>query len=216
MWLGSQGQSLTRRILALYLMFALGGLFACVTATIYLALRGMLLDASLLTIIGPLLVVAIGAIVLRRATQLNGLIEQQLEHAANLAAPSDAALRSLPESSSIARAWNGLVQRARAHQTLESLESRLGGLSAGVAEARWQSIFDTLSDGVLFCDPRQAVVLANNSARALLGAADEDIIGRNMADLLRSALPEKAIAAVVERCVGTTPATCEVNHGEQW
>src|SRR6187397_669933 len=98
MALSNAGLSFTRRLVGQYLMFALAGLFVCITMMMYLASCGRLLDASLLTVIAPLLLLAVGAIVLSKTVRLNALIEEQLHGAALVAAPLETTLRTLPEA----------------------------------------------------------------------------------------------------------------------
>jgi len=96
MALSNPGLSLTRRLIGQYLMFALAGLFVCITVMMYLAMRGSLLDASLFTIIAPLALLGLGAIVLSRTARLNALIEAQLHGAAFVSAPLEQTLQRCP------------------------------------------------------------------------------------------------------------------------
>jgi signal transduction histidine kinase len=207
--------SLTRRLVGQYLMFALAGLFVCIAVMMYLAMRGSLLDASLFTIIAPLVLLGLGAVFLSRTARLNALIEEQLQGAAFVSAPLEDTLRTLPESSPIARAWNSLVQQIRNQQTLSGLESRLSTFGSTVELARWESLFNSLTDGIVVSDRRQFVVLANNSARALLRLPAEHLPpAQNILSLLEGVLPSEAAQQLLQLSSKPVAFSCELKKGD--
>jgi signal transduction histidine kinase len=215
MALSNPGLSLTRRLIGQYLMFALAGLFVCITVMMYLAMRGSLLDASLFTIIAPLALLGLGAIVLSRTARLNALIEAQLHGAAFVSAPLEQTLQTLPESSPIARAWNNLVQQIRSQQTIAGLESRMSSFGSTIELERWESIFNSLPDGLALSDRRQNVILANNSARALLRFPTDPLPpAKNILTLLEAVLPAEALQQLHQLASGPVAFSCELKKGD--
>jgi two-component system phosphate regulon sensor histidine kinase PhoR len=216
MALSNTGLSLTRRLIGQYLMFALAGLFVCITVMMYLAMHGSLLDASLFTIIAPLVLLGVGAVVLGRTARLNTLIEEQLHGAAFVSAPLEETLKTLPEASPIARAWNDLVQQIRNQQTLSSLESRLSNLGSTVELERWESLFNSLPDGIAITDRRRNITLANNSARALLRLpADQLPPAQNVLALLEAILPAESAQQLHQLASGPVAFSCELKKGAE-
>jgi two-component system phosphate regulon sensor histidine kinase PhoR len=216
MALSNAGLSLTRRLIGQYLMFALAGLFLCIVLMMYLAMRGSLLDASLFTVIAPLVLLGLGAVVLSRTARLNALIEEQLHGAAFVSAPLEETLRTLPESSPMARAWNNLVQQIRNQQTLSGLESRLSDFGSTVELQRWESLFNSLPDGLAIADRRQNVILANNSARALLRLPTDQLPpGKNILNLLEAVLPAETAQQLQQLASGPVAFSCELKKGTE-
>jgi len=81
---------------------------------------------------------------------------------------------------------------------------------------RWESLFNSLSDGILVCDRRQAIVLANSSARALLRVSiDGTTSGHNILSLLEAALPPDAGSKLHQLCAGPVVFTCELKKGAE-
>jgi signal transduction histidine kinase len=216
MALSKVGLSLTRRLIGQYLMFALAGLFVSIAVMMYLAMRGSLLDASLFTVIAPLVLLAVGAVVLSRTARLNALIEEQLQGAAFVSAPLEQTLRTLPEASPIARAWNNLVEQIRNQQTLSGLESRLSTFGSTVELTRWESLFNSLPDGIAICDRRHNLILANNSARALLRLPTDQLpAGQTILALLEAVLPPEAAQQLNQLASGPVAFSCELKKGAE-
>ncbi len=142
------------------------------------------------------------------------LERQQLHGAAFVAAPLEETLRILPESSPIARAWNNLVEQIRAQQTLSGLESRMSTFGSTVELQRWESLFNSLSEGIVVSDRRHAVTLANNSARALLRLpADSTPPGQSILSLLEAVLPAETAQQLHQLSAGSIAFSCELKLG---
>ena len=69
---------LARRLISGYLLFCLAGLLLCVASTLVLAFRESLTENIVLVVIGPLMVIAVGAYSLFQHVRLHAVIEKEL------------------------------------------------------------------------------------------------------------------------------------------
>lgn len=189
----NQSLSLTRRLLASYLMFALAGLLACILATVYLATRDELLEFTPVVLVVPLGIVVLGAHSLRQLVRVYTHIDQQLRILHSSPSPSTTALATLPESLPQARAWNQLVRQLQDTASLSDLDSRLSAAFSTLHEQTWQPLFNSLPEGIVACDGLGRVTRANLTALTMLNLASEaEILGNGFLDLLATRLPAEA------------------------
>ena len=195
------------------MLFGLAGLLVCIVAAIVLSWRGSFLPLAASTAALPLLLLLVGGYALRRTAELNSQIEKQLSH---LGRDTGAALQPITGNQPAAIGWNLLVQRLQDRQALCALEARLSGRFESMEQTRWEATFNSLGDGIAVCDARLTIVQANNSLAALLAASSKDeLIGRNLIELLQGySVP--ACHALLERVFqGNAASACDLRRGEE-
>jgi two-component system phosphate regulon sensor histidine kinase PhoR len=181
---------LTRRLVGSYLMFVLAGLLTCLAAAIILAMRGELVDLSVIVLILPVIFIGGGAIALHRLVRVNARIEEQL-HRVNASGDDLAtALTTLPDSAPLTHGWNRVVQQVHNRIAEDALDSKLGNFVEAFNQQLWEAIVSSLPEGVVASNRCGNVIRANRSAVTFLGArAESELVGRDFVALLATRLP---------------------------
>ena len=122
--------------------------------------------------IGASFFVALGAVVVYRAVRPMAEIDRQLRHAAGAAALSEIVLYPVEVRSGSELGWNRLVDAGlgRTHQM--PLRDRVAEAIAGRGEQRWDSVLNSITDGIVVTDGEGRIEFVNLTAAALLGKAD--------------------------------------------
>jgi two-component system phosphate regulon sensor histidine kinase PhoR len=180
---------LARRLVDRYLMFGLACVFVCLSLSIALSHRGTFLQLAALTVVGPLVLLMVGAIVLRRTVRLNEAIEQQLCRIASASSGVAGALQPLPEPDASAIGWNRILEHLNDQRTSSALETRLASALDTADGKRWKALFNSLGEGVAVSDRNDQVLMANNALAAMLGLEHaEQAVGQKMSDLFATAI----------------------------
>lgn len=216
MSLTATSESLTRRLVDRYWMFGLGCLFACISLVLVLSWRGMLIQFVPLVVMVPLLLLLVGAVVLRRTVRLTAAIEAQLRNLGAASTTLDSVLRPLAEAEPAAMGWNNLVQQLSEQRTFGALDSRLGEALGSLQHRDWESLFNSLSDGVAVCDRTGIVTAANQSLAALLDLDQPEAIrGHRFADVLMSAAETVSPGFPEGPVAGAATSSHELRRGKE-
>ena len=206
--------SLTRRLVDRYLMFGLAGLFAFLSLAIVLAWRGAFTQFVAVTAVLPLLMLLVGAFVLRRTVRLSEAIELQLQQIATVSSTLDATLEPLAAPGAAAAGWNALLEKLREQRTLSTLESRLSLTLAPREEKRWEAIVNHLTDGIAVCDGELMITCANSSLAAMLGAGSpEKLVGRKILELVAEKGAAEKAGVLEQLGRGSGKLTCDFLRG---
>jgi two-component system phosphate regulon sensor histidine kinase PhoR len=137
-------------------------------------------------ILGPILLMGLGAFVLRRTVRPVSAIERQLEELARATAPADVELGLVSAVGSAPVGWNRLAEEHNALREKSGLESRLAAALEGFRQRKADQILNSLRDGVALTDDEGRVTFANQALAALLGleSGPEAHGGKTMLELL--------------------------------
>ena len=194
--------SLSRRVVAYYLMFGLA-------AAIWLVIGAVVVAKSVMEARGepgvgvwgaifsaaehaptaslfPMLLVVLGAIVLRRTVRPLADIERQLERAATAPTLSESDLQPVQGPTPLETGWNRLVRFLGNRKQGSSLDARLGEALEGYRQRKSEHILNSLTDGTAVTDEDDHVTFANTALVSLLGmgASGETLCGKTMEEFL--------------------------------
>ena len=82
----------------------------------------------------------------------------------------------------------------------------LPGLEAGVPETLLSEILEHLQDGVYALDRERRVIFWNQAAERITGCKAEEVLGRNVADLVREGYVNESVTLEVLNTLGQTVA----------
>jgi PAS domain S-box-containing protein len=139
-----------------------------------------------MAVLGPVLVMSLGVLVLRRTVRPVSTIERQLEQLALASSLGDVKLGPAPGTGPAPTGWNRLAEEHNAARQKTGLESRVAVALEGFRQRKADQILNSLPDGVAVTDDEGRVNLANQALAALLGlGADNEVLcGKPMMDLL--------------------------------
>ncbi|HEV3003161.1 MAG TPA: ATP-binding protein [Pirellulales bacterium] len=149
-----------------------------------------------LVVLGPVAVIAVGAVALRRTLQPVCEVESQLRAAASTAAGSPLSVGPTAATHPIATGWNRVVSELGLRAPQPSLDDRLGHVLEAFRQRKSEQILNSLPYGVAVTDPEGRISFANQALGALLGWPDRPLTGRTMVDCLgldTTANPENAL-----------------------
>lgn len=213
---GIASPTLSHRLIDRYLMCGLGGVFAFLALAISLAWRGAFTEFVAVTAVLPMLMLLIGAFVLRRTVRVSEAIEGQLRNIAAVSSTLDAGLHPLADCEPVALGWNAVLERLRDQRILAALETRLDSSVLSLEGKRWETIVNHLPDGVAVCDAGLQVTLANRTLAAILGTeSSASVKGRRIIDLLADSLLSERPAALEELGTGTGKLTRDFLKGSR-
>jgi two-component system phosphate regulon sensor histidine kinase PhoR len=139
-------------------------------------------------VLGPLLLMSLGVMALRRTVRPLSQIEAQLERLSAAEVPDDVELTPVLPASSAALGWNRLAEERAAAHARSGLESRLTEALEGFRQRKADLILNSLPDGVALTDNEGRVTFANQALAALLGLREGSApSGRTMEQLLGTA-----------------------------
>ena len=191
--------NLSRRVIVYYLMF---GLAAVTWLTVAAAIAansapqtGAGPDAGISAMVfasaayAPavlMLLVIIGAVVLRRTVRPMAKIEDQLRRAATLPDPFKDNLQPARGATPVETGWNRLLESSGNGQQSSDLEARLGRALEGYRQQKSEQILNSLADGIAVTDENGGITFANKALTSLLGmgTSEETLSGKTMEDCL--------------------------------
>lgn len=134
----------------------------------------------------PVLLVVVGAVVLRRTVQPVAEIERQLERAATAPSLSEGALAMVEGPAPAETGWNRLVRSLTEGQPAGSLDARLGKAIEAYRHQKSEHILNSLMDGIAVTGEDGRISFANAALVSLLrtGAAGETLPGKTMEQCL--------------------------------
>ncbi len=193
---------LSRRVITYYLMFGLAAVAWLAAATV-VAAKSVLQTATEpaadvwrivfsaaeyapVVLLFPMLLVGIGAVVLRRTVRPVEEIESQLERVAAAGSLSRDDLRPVEGPTPVETGWNRLLESFSNGNQRSSLDQRLNRALEGYRQQKSQQILNSLSDGVAVTDEKQCVTFANKALISVLGmrTTAEELCGKRMEDCL--------------------------------
>ena len=150
-----------------------------------------------ITVLIPLALVALGALVLGRITGAVAEVDDQLRQVALLPPGREVSLQRLTARNGSSLGWNRIVEslnELRNHSGDQSLNKRLTEAIAVRRQNEQLDILQNLSDGVAVTDMEGRITFANRAIKALLGAeATDDVLeGTVISDRLIHNMPELA------------------------
>ena len=140
-------------------------------------------------VLGPLLLMAMGAVVLQKAVRPLSSIESQLRDVAAANSLVNAPLHGVPSQSPVGIGWNRLIKEFEGKATQNGLESRLGVALEGFRNRQTDQVFNSLPDGLAVTDAEGRITFANHALQALLSrwTNGQPLRGKTMEDLPGSA-----------------------------
>ena len=139
-----------------------------------------------MAVLGPVLVMSLGLLVLRRTVRSASTIERQLKQLAVASSPGDVKLGPVPGTGPAPTGWNRLAEEHNAARQKTGLKSRVAVALEGFRQRKADQILNSLPDGVAVTDDEGRVTLANQALAALLGLGtdNEVLCGKPMMELL--------------------------------
>lgn len=139
-----------------------------------------------MAVLGPVLVMSLGLLVLRRTVRPVSTIERQLGQLAQASSPGDVELGPIPGTGPAPIGWNRLAGEHNAARQKTGLESRVAAALEGFRQRKADQILSSLPDGIAVTDDEGRITFANQALAALLamGMDNEALCGKPMAELL--------------------------------
>lgn len=130
----------------------------------------------------PMLVMVIGALVLRRTLRPMRSIEDQLRRIAGAPSLSEDDLHRVHVPSPVAIGWNRLVEAFQSNRGQTDFDARLDQALEGYRQKKLEQILNSLSDGVAVTDENARITFANKALAGVLGlgTSGESISGKTM------------------------------------
>ena len=125
------------------------------------------------TILAPLAMVGVGAVVLRKVVRPMQDLDKQLRQLAVSAAAPETTLRPITERDAVGIGWNRIVDRLQSQRTTSSLSGRLHEMARTHQTGKGYDILQSLSDGIAVTDSDGRISFANSALCALLGITGE-------------------------------------------
>lgn len=205
---------LTRRLIDSYLMFGLACAFACVILVLQVTLRTPTVPIHALAVAIPLLLLLIGAFVLRRTSRVHNAIEAQLRSAAESSDDATAHLQPIKDADPVAEGWNQVLQRLHNQHVMQSLEQRLR-TSLGASDGqRWEAVFNSLNEGLALTDASGLIQHANNALLATLGKDEDTVLGRQIDQVLAEFCPASSHLLPADVAMAAGKFNGELRKGE--
>ncbi len=205
MFAAARSLSLTRKLVTWYLAFGLAGLYLSLTITLLLIYQGRIVDFVPLAAIVPLIVLAVGAIVLSQAVRFHADIEEQLVRISADPEGERLPAEALPGTEPVIAGWNALLGRLAKQATFATLEKRLSESFSSRRDHRPSIILQNLADGIALTELDGRILYANRSLAMLAHSTTaEELVGKNMIEVLR--LHEASNAELAESTLCSTSA----------
>ncbi len=135
---------------------------------------------------GPLALLLVGALGLRRTVGPASQVERQLHGLAAAGSDSEAVLHPIKVPSPTGIGWNRLVRHQGNGRPRRDLQARLGQALETFRESRLEQILNSLADGLAVTDESGVMTLANSSLWGLLGLGTtaRELSGRRIEECL--------------------------------
>ena len=180
-------QSLSRRLIGVYLMFGLACLLVVIAGPLALASQGQLPNVNPYAVVVPVAILVAGAVALRRTVQLHTDIESQLTELAYQPNAATQVLERVRDAKPIGAGWNTLIEQISSRSALQSLEARLEQTLGGETVNAGLDILDALPEGIATTDAEGTITFSNRALVRLLGDDPESsIIGTSLLERLVS------------------------------
>lgn len=206
---------IARRLVGRYLMFGLAGVLVCTSLVVTFQYFGTLTQHLVFAVTAELGLMFAGAIVLQRSVRVAQAIEKQLQHMTTLTTAEAVSLEPLADSDTTARGWNTIIEQLQHQRTIANLETRFAELCVSTDDKRWQSVFNSLHEGIVVCDQGEVIAMVNNAFYALLGIdPNKSVIGKNLLDLLHDHLADPCGVLSKHASQGSAPFVAEVRRSK--
>ena len=131
---------------------------------------------------GPLLLIALGAVLIKRSVKPVAAVETQLRRAAVSPTLDDAELTPIKSSGASSFGWNRLLQEFTSERADGGLEERLSGAVQAIRHEKSDDVLNSLTDGIAVTDQDGQITFANQAMGALFGTTGQasDLIGLTM------------------------------------
>lgn len=194
---------LPRRVTAYYLAFALSaivwltfGLVLVMVVTLRIGQPERSVWMTVCTamkyapaaVLLPMLVVSLGAVVLKSTVRPVTQIESQLFKIAIAPSIGDSDLRALQPTHPVEIGWNRVIELRNQRTNHGGLDSRIDQGLEAFRQRKAETILNSLSDGVAVTDPDGRVTFANQALVALVGKEANTIPGSAMEECLELSL----------------------------
>jgi len=153
-----------------------------------------------IAVLGPVLLMSLGVLVLRRTVRPISTIERHLEQLAEAPSLGDVELGTVGGMGVAQAGWNRLAEEHNALRQRNGLESRLAAALEGFRQRKADQILNSLPDGVALTDDEGRVSFANQALAALLGTGsdNESLCGKTMEQLLDLQSGGASVAAFLD------------------
>jgi PAS domain S-box-containing protein len=178
--------ALTRRLIDRFLLVGIGSLLALLAAALVMASHGALSELTALVVLGPIALMLIGCVLLRRTVATHALIDEQLRALPVWTAGTVERLRPIHADNAAALGWNLLVQQLGGLERVAEIESQCRDRAALHGPHEPAALLDALPEGIAVCDLDGTVALANRTLAVLIGTEHGAALeGRSLPELLR-------------------------------
>jgi len=182
--------SLTHQLIDNHLAIGLACVFAGTIIAIHMALWEAISQLIAVAVAVPLVLLLIGAAVLRRSTRVPGTIDEQLRQLTQQSITEGKVairrvLQPVKEAGPVASGWNYLLRRLTDQEGGESLQTRLSEVFGAASGGRWEAAFQCLPDGIAITDETGRIEAANPAFLATLRLPnDRELANQSIHDLL--------------------------------
>ncbi len=207
---------LVRRLISGYLFFCLAGLLLCVASALVLGFRQLLAENVIFVVLGPLMVIAVGAFSLYQHVRLHAVIENELTQVCRSKDREALPVRPLEGNGPAVAGWNRLMERLSESESMGLLEERLAKALDSKKERRFLEVLNALSDGVAVTSLDGRVQFSNRAFASLVGATKaEDLEGCDLIQKLGVAQASNAPQVVASLKQSANNAVAMLNRGEK-
>jgi PAS domain S-box-containing protein len=207
---------LARRLISGYLLFCLAGLLLCIASVLVLAFRQSLTENIAFVVVGPLMVIAVGAFSLYQHLRMHTIIENELTRVCRAKERESLAVRPLEGTGPAVAGWNRLLERIAASESMELLEERLAKALDSKKERRFLEVLNALWDGVAVTSTEGRIQFANRAFASLVGAAKaEELEGCDILQKIGAARASNSEQVLSILRQHSTCAVAMLNRGER-
>ncbi len=149
-----------------------------------------------ITFLGPVVLLAVGAVVLQRMVKPMADVETQLRRVAVAPSMTDLSLPTIPIRGRESLGWNRLVDQLNRGMHSTSLESRIGAAIESRDRNRCTQLLDSLPEGLVATDHTGHITFTNRAFQAFAGCqSGEEISHERVEDCfgLRESEPDSPI-----------------------
>lgn len=206
---------LTRRLIDGYLMVGLACVLACVLLTLSVSSFGWSsqLTSSLAAV--PIVLLLIGAVVLRRTLRVPCSIEHQLRYFCE-SGPQTDSLQPIRAAGPAAAGWNQIVADLHEHREQGDLERCLQEKLGNAGHQRWETAFNSLSEGIALTGVNGEIEAANKSFAAQFEQFDDEaLLGQKVIDVFGKLAGEEQRPLLRSLATATGSFTCDFRLGKE-
>ena len=179
----------------------------------------------------PMVVIVLGAVVLRRTVRPMAEVERQLKRFATESSDGEARLDPIRVQSRIGIGWNRLAKILGDRSPTNNLEGRLGRALETFRQNKQEQILNGLTEGVAVTDENGRITFANKAFAGLLGLETSqvasgtetierclslDLAGDAVQPLLDANFRNRSVIVEMERTGGTSQGVLRVARSPLW